>query len=581
MSTCYLALINGDGDWSESSPVEMESKLRDIGLHPCLSSTSFRLFVTRDTPILSLPGVGTILGNMFFRDGTPIAYAEQLLAFADPAQIRKYIVENCWGPYLLLQPEVEGRGIVVLRNPSASGDIPCLYSIRDGTGFITSDISLPERLGIYRRKIDWNVISHRLLYPQLKSARTALYDIQELLPGCILQLERSKIATHTAWSPWSFVSPGSRHSNPKEAAAEVRYAVSSAVQALANMGQAILLELSGGLDSSIIGACLQNSNARVVCTTLVTTVPGADERHYATQIAHQLGVELRAATLRLDEARFDFPVPPQCTMPRIGTIQHAVDEVMLAAGQRENVDSFFSGGGGDTVFSYLETAAPAADAFRERGAMACLAAARNLATLHGCTFWKAGQLTIRKLRRPPPMTRAPDRFLLAENVTDMPPDIHPWNEPPVDALPGDRERIRGLATCQAYRDSLARGVDREMHMPLLSQPVMEACLRAPSWMWISEGQNRAIARKAFADTLPVDILKRRSKGTFMGYLGAVYRRNREQMRDYLVNGQLQAQGLLDADAIRCLMANDLPPRGHPFIRIFDLCMIDNWARRQS
>jgi asparagine synthase (glutamine-hydrolysing) len=518
---------------------------------------------------------------MFFRDGTPIADAEQLPDFADPAQARKYIVQNCWGPYLLLQPEVEGGGIAVLRNPSASGDIPCFYSIRSGTGFITSDISLPVQLGVYHRKIDWNVISHRLLYPQLKSARTALSDIQELLPGCILRLERSRIATHAAWSPWSFVAPGFRHSNPKEAAAEVRYAVSSAVKALANMGHAILLELSGGLDSSIIGACLQNSNARVVCTTLVTTVPGADERHYAAQIAHQLGVELQAATLRLDEARFDFAIPPQCTMPRIGTIQHAVDEAMLAAGCRNDVDSFFSGGGGDTVFSYLETAAPAADAFRERGAMACLAAARDLATLHGCTFWKAGQLTIRKLWQPPPMARGPERFLLTQNVTDTPPDRHPWDEPPTGAFPGDRERIRGLATCQVYRDSLARGIPLAMHMPLLCQPVVEACLRAPSWMWIAGGQNRAVARAAFADLLPVDILKRRSKGTFMGYIGAVYRRNREQMRDYLMTGQLQAHGLLDADALRYLMANDLPPRGRPFIRIFDLCMIENWIRRQS
>ncbi|WP_368565568.1 asparagine synthase-related protein [Pseudoxanthomonas sp. UTMC 1351] len=542
---------------------------------------SAQLFVTQATPVLSLPGVGTILGNLFFRDGLPVTDADRFPHFTGHAQARKYIVENCWGPYLLFQPDIETGGFTVLRDPSPSGDIPCLYSIRSGTGFITSDIYVPVRLGLYHRRVDWDVVSHRLLYPQLKSARTALSDIRELLPGRVLRLEGTHMATDEAWSPWDFVAPGSRHCDPGEAATDVRNAVSSAVQALVNQDKAVLLELSGGLDSSIVGACTRNSSARVACTTLVTTVPGADERHYAAQIAHQLDVELQTATLHPAEARFDFPLPPQCTMPRVGTLQHAVDEIMLAAGDRHGVDSFFSGGGGDTVFGHLETAAPAADAFRECGAAAGLAAVRDLATLHQCTFWKAGQLTLRKLRLPPAMFRGPDRCLLTRKVADTPPDPHPWHVMPTDALPGDRERIRGLATCQVYRDSLVRGTQRTMRMPLLSQPVVEACLRTPSWMWISGGRNRAVARAAFADLLPPDILNRRSKGTFMGYLGAVYRRNREQMRHYLMSGQLQAHGLIDADALQRLMTNDLPPRGHSFTRMFDLCMVENWIRRQS
>jgi asparagine synthase (glutamine-hydrolysing) len=581
MTTRYIVLVGGGGEKGSAFAAAMEPKLLRMGLQPKFSSASIRLFAAQATPILSLPKVGTIIGNMFFQDGSSVLSSDRFPNFAGHAQARRYILDHCWGPYLLLQAEDETDVATVLRNPSASGDAPCFYSIRSGDGFITSDISIPEELGLFRRRIDWNAISHRLLYPQLKSARTALTDIHELLPGCALKPGGFKAVAQAAWSPWTFVAADSRHSDFEEATADVRDAVALAVQTLANLNRSVLLELSGGLDSSIIGVCLNNAAPRVACTTLVTTVPGADERHYAAQVAHRLGVELKATTLHLDDARFDFPVPPQCVMPRIGTIQHAVDQLMLAAGRHENIDSFFSGGGGDTVFSYLETAAPAADAFRERGLKAGLAAVRHLATLHGCTLWRAGQLAMQKLWKAPTMTRAPDRFLLAQGITDQPPDLHPWNEAPADALPGDRERIRGLATCQVYRDSLARGLDRAMYMPLLSQPVVEACLRAPSWMWIDEGQNRAVARKAFADLLPADILKRRSKGTFMGYLGAVYRRNREQMLDYLVGGQLHAHGLLDADAVRHLMSSDLPPRGHPFIRIFELCMIENWIRRQS
>lgn len=581
MGPCYLGFVNGDGRLDDAIVARVEAGARDVGMHPCLVSATLTLFVAKDTPTLRIPGVGTILGHMFSRDGAAVGDATQFPQFAGYAQARRYIIENCWGPYLLVQPEVEDGGLTVLREPSPSGDAPCFYSLRHGTGFITSDISLPIRFGLYQRRIDWDIVCHRLLYPQLKTTRTALADVRELLPGCSLRLLRSGMAIDQEWSPWNFVAPGSRHNDAHEAAADIRNAVSSAVRALASMEQAILLEISGGLDSSIVGACLGGSNARVVCTTLVTTVPGADERHYAVQIADQLGVELHTGTLQFDDARHDFALPAQCMAPRIGALQHAVDDVMLAAADRHGIESFFSGGGGDTVFCHLETAAPAADAFRERGLAAGLSAVQDLSTLHQCTFWKAGRLALRKMLRPPSMTRAPDSSFLGKTTAGTPPDEHPWSAAPPDALPGDRERIRGLATCQVYRDSLARGMQRTMRMPLLSQPVVEACLRTPSWMWTSGGRNRAVARAAFADLLPPDILNRRSKGTFMSYLGAVYRRNKDQMRDYLLHGQLQERGLLDTDALRDFLQHDLPQRGRSFTRIFDICMVENWVRHQS
>ena len=118
-------------------------------------------------------------------------------------------------------------------------------------------------------------------------------------------------------------------------------------------------------------------------------------------------------------------------------------------------------------------------------------------------------------------------------------------------------------------------------MPLLSQPVVEACLKVPSWMWIAEGRNRAIARDAFADVLPPDILHRRSKGTFMNYSGAVYRQNKSRLREYLLTGQLEGHGLLDTDSLRQFFDRELGTRDDRFMRIFDLCAVENWIRHQA
>ncbi len=132
-----------------------------------------------------------------------------------------------------------------------------------------------------------------------------------------------------------------------------------------------------------------------------------------------------------------------------------------------------------------------------------------------------------------------------------------------------------------FRDDLARGAHRRLYMPLLSQPVVEACLRVPTWMRIAGGINRSVARSAFSDVLPRAIRERRSKGTFTSYSGAAFRKNKALMPDFLLSGQLQAQQVLDTEALRAFFDIDGGgPRNPSFQRVFELCMVENWVRHQ-
>jgi asparagine synthase (glutamine-hydrolysing) len=212
--------------------------------------------------------------------------------------------------------------------------------------------------------------------------------------------------------------------------------------------------------------------------------------------------------------------------------------------------------------------------------MAGVAAIRDLATLHQCTVWKAGRLTFKKLRQSSRRTWRRDDTLLNPACLATAPDHHPWMSAPADVLPGDREKVYDLIGTQLFRDATPRGHSRSMRFPLLTQPVMEACLKVPTWMCISNGRNRAVARDAFADRLPRGILDRRSKGSYTGYMAAVYARNKSQMREFLEEGQLGAQGLLDRPALAKFFASELAPRDLSFLRIFDLCAAENWARQQ-
>lgn len=576
----YIAIADSSDMATEHTSGATHTTLSQMGLQYVTRIGPLILFASGDTPTLVLPQLGVIVGHLFLRDGTPLTESSKLPLLGSPASFRSFVIKECWGEYVLFQPYPEEQyGFSVLRDPS--GGAQCIYSQAGATRFLTSDISLATRTGLYQRRVNWDFIAHYLTFPYLKTQRTGLVDIGELLPGHALHYQGKILRTEEVWSPWAFVAPGTRHGNPREAAAELRSVVEMVVRRWAETDRSILMELSGGLDSSIVAACLRQTKARVVCGTLVTPMPGADERMYAAVVAAALGLSLHEKVLRTEDARFDSTPPPSSVVPCIGPLQYVIDESVQRIREAEGVACFYSGGGGDTVFSYLASAAPAADACKERGIAAGFRAMRDLAGIHRSTLWKVGRLTARKLIRKPAVTHQANTFLIRPDAAAKAPDLHPWFDFPEGTFPGDRERVLDLASTQLFRESAQRGVTHWLRLPLLDQPVVETCLRIPTWMWIADGKNRSIARSAFSDVLPTKVLDRRSKGDFIQYLGAIYRRNTVAMQDFILGGELNARQLIDVEALAHYLQHNHTPKDQSFTRIFDLCMVENWVRHQT
>lgn len=578
MSHRYFALVHSAEQHRSDAFASMSRELCQLGLEPRLSSQHLTLFISSETPATDIPGRGILVGDVF--RGTQHASclsAERLTAPGD-VDLSRHVLRKFWGEYLLFETAELGSGCFrVTRDPS--GGVGCVYAMDGPWGFITSDVTLAIALGIYRKEVDWDFVESCLQYPHVKAEQTGLIGVRELLPGSALRVCASASSVTQAWSPWPFVDRHARFNHVEEASGAVGAAVASVVGAMAGIDRSILLELSGGLDSSIVGMCLQNTSARVSCGTLATPVPGGDERQYAKLVAEALGAKLYVDVLRLDEMTVDYPIPPQGVTPRVGLVQYASNELKEQLGKSLGVTSFYSGAGGDTVFGYLKSAAPAVDAFQAKGLAAGTASLRDLSELHRCTLWKAGLLTLQKsLRAPKPPCVADRTFLAPAEVRPAP--RHPWFIAADGTLHGDRARVFDLASTQIYRDATPRGLARPLRMPLLSQPVVEICLRVPSWMWITGGRDRAVARQAFSESLPRQILERRSKGSLVGYLGAVYRRTRPHIEQFLLTGQLQARELLDEDALRTHLHAPPAPRDQTFMRVLDLCMIENWVRQQ-
>jgi asparagine synthase (glutamine-hydrolysing) len=84
---------------------------------------------------------------------------------------------------------------------------------------------------------------------------------------------------------------------------------------------------------------------------------------------------------------------------------------------------------------------------------------------------------------------------------------------------------------------------------LLSQPLMELCLRIPSYVWISGGCDRSIVRQAFADRVPAAIWQRTAKGSADAFYGQLVDLNAPFIRETLAGGILAEQGWVEPDWI--------------------------------
>lgn len=571
----YLALSR---DAEDKGGYPLADKLQRLGLERRGQVRWTTLFASKETPILPLPSGALLLGDLYERNGRAVTSVTCFRHHSTQRALRQHLLDHYWGEYLLIQPSDEQCDVVsVMRDPS--GGITCVHSLNGA--FVTSSPSMAEQLGLHRRQVDWEFIEHCLAYPYMKISRTGLADVRELLPGCSLSVSNGATRTELTWSPWRFVAPTRRQHDPAAAAQTIHQVTSSVVHAMAETDGSLLLELSGGLDSSIVGVCLADTRAKITACNVISPLPGADERYYARQVTDRLGIELLQGMLDFEEAGIAFPLPPDSLRPAVSPLARMATRIIDRTAVIQGVNSIYSGGGGDTIFGYLNSAAPAADALLSRGPATCWRAIVDLSRLHRCTVAKAARLTLRKLRMSSRPTCESANTLLTRGHPAQPLELHPWVAAPADALPGDRERICNLAGNQLFADVMLRSDRRRVRMPLLSQPVMEACLSVPSWMWISGGRNRAIARDAFAEQLPQDVLQRRSKGTFMNYTFAIYRNNKEAIRRFLLDGHLHARGLLDPDALNQFLDTPLKARDQSFMRAFELCMIENWIRNHA
>jgi asparagine synthase (glutamine-hydrolysing) len=577
-----------------ATAARIEESVRSIAdWQPAFSAPGIRVFTLGHRPGVNgthslPPGKGVILGRLFSRRGRLPASAEAGLDDREGERILrtrgKALVEDYWGRYVaVLRPDPGST--LLLRDPG--GALPCYRHEIEGMTVFFSWLEDLIALTPATLRVDWDAIAARLALRQLGGRETAVAGVEQILPGQLTALGVCAPPPVSLWSAYAFAKRPI-HQEPRIAAPRLRQLIVDCAQAWSSHQGSILLRLSGGVDSAILLGSLvaEPSTTKITCLNYHSPGSDSDERGYARLAATRAGVELvereRNSGFRLDDLLAAARMPtPENYLGRLGT-----GSVDAAVAEAHEARAMFTGGGGDQLFFQLRHTWPAADYLSINGfdfgfIRACLDAARlgRVSLLESIRQALANQR-----HRMEPMDGW-DQFAKLTRREALESVLHPERYVHPDLLDagdlpiGKYNQLLALVNPGGCYDPYLREAAPELVKPLLSQPIIESCLSAPTWLLTQGGRGRGLVRSAFAGDIPREIATRQSKGGMEDHVSAILRRNLPFAKSLLLDGHLVRRGLLDRDKLEAALTGRVSASGGYVSEIHECIAVEAWVQR--
>ena len=587
-------LVQEDPDWS---PVVDEVGV--IALHADAGGLATRsrdaLTSCESRPLSGRRG-GMVFGRLFRRGkelqshdyGAPIDAIESERMCDSGGQ---HLIESYWGRYVAVLREGANQKVRVLRDPS--GGLPCYIAVYKRISIVFSDIEPCLTLGLVKSSINWKFVASMLPYSALQIRETGLNGVHELQPGERASIAGSDVEYTLLWRPAEIASRG-RIVDTGQATAMVRESVKETVHAWASLHRAITHNLSGGLDSSIVLGCLKSApnEPHITCIHYFAPAGNEDERQYARLAARHMEVELVECELDGADAPLerlmDIRLAPKPWFYIYDLVHSPLEaRVMADCG----ATGAFSGAGGDGLFMQARADLAVVDYLRHFGFRpGLLRVALDAARIQRSSIWSILRQGIRGHWRKPSRNVLSEfggrRAVIPREIYERARSDHsllpPWIRAAESFTPGLLWQIVCLSIPPQFYESFGGATSIERTPVLMSQPVMEACLRIPAYVWISGGKDRSIARRAFMDVLPHAIIRRTQKGLADQFNRRMLDSNAGFLREMLLDGLLVKEGLLDRAKLEELTRADSTSGGFEYNEVLrhHLCT-EIWARRWS
>lgn len=518
-------------------------------------------------------GSGVILGTIFERSAATDTVPRSAPRFDALATERitsssgRALIDSYWGAYVAFLADRFVDRKWVLRAPMA--DLPVLMATLDGAQLFCSSVADCVALGLLRFSVNLQYVQAHLVLSGSRARETGLNEVTSLEIGECLEITNGVARRRYYWHPCE-IARFAPVENPQEAAHLLRQTTRTCVHGWASRHAGILHRLSGGLDSSIVLSCLADAPTRpdVACLHYHSPDIRGDERAFARAAASRARCELielernRTADLSriCNVPMTAVPLRDLCDFDRYR------EEAALAS--KHGASAIFCGALGDGLFHFGPALPAVAEYVRRHGiGPELLRVIMDVARLGEVSVWKALRSGLRdgltcstrsywlaQLRNVRANARLVARETFEEYSCNAARFIHPWFEAIDDVPLGKLGLINALTADNDYDMPYANVGDPPVIGPLVAQPLAEVCLRIPTYLNVRHGRDRSVARHAFANDIPDVIVRRTTKGTPANWLKHVIARNSTFVREFLLDGILVAEGLLD----RALLESAMP-----------------------
>jgi asparagine synthase (glutamine-hydrolysing) len=479
---------------------------------------------------------------------------------------------SVWGRYVAFLHDESGWS--VFRDPS--GAMACWRARAPNfdTVFSSMEDAKPCLLESGFSQPDWQAFHQCVRHGRIAGNRSGIEGVNAIEPGH-MQTLGSDAQGEAIWRPEDFMRVSAEAGRP-----DIGETLRACVSAWASLHDTIAHQLSGGLDSSCVLACLTGAIARdkLEVWSFYSNDPSEeDERIYARSVAARHCVELHECEMRADgfdfEALSDAPLP---ALPALSWLSFA-DQHLVQWQSERKPSALMSGEGGDHLFLRSHSPLFAIDYARRFGLCFGLwTKAREGALISGHSIWEIAARAIRHGVSP-------------DSVHSTPPEpdafgLGPGFEPAAPArgagrYPGKAQQSRALAQARDYHGASVLNTRLDGFPAMLSQPFIEACLSIPTYEFGAGGVDRAPLRRGFAHDLPKIVIERRSKAGTTRYTIDALIKSLPQLRPRLIDGETVKALGLDRDRLdRTLRAQALIA-DPPLDQILGLIAAEYWLAR--
>ncbi len=512
------------------------------------------------------------------------------------------LVSDYWGHYVVALLYPENARSIVMRSPVSS--VPCHYLQVGSVRVFFSHAADCIALNLTALSINWDCITAQLVAGDYITSETGVNEIRALECGACIECMPHGYAEHSYWDPRPLLVNASLD-DFAAAADALAEATQYSASAISSPHQHLLVNLSGGLDSSIVLSTLAKAPHRPKLSAVNYYSHGCgDERRFARAMAEFVDCPLIELPRndRLDlRSRFDrcnWTVQPVLNFSAPDT-----EERTIAMAHSLGASAIVDGELGDNIFGNNVSPGALVECLRKRWlGPAFFSAAIDYAQLTRQSLWRtlaqvyAENLDLashpnftvaRELWRRRTAEAARTTNLASAHAEERYADVadrfvHPWLHRSRLLAPGSHALLLGLitVTSAAYHSPFAGSGDPPRVSPLLNQPLVEVALGIPAYLHCKSGQDRAAARCAFAQRLPAAILRRgRGKGGPNLWARDVIHNNIVYLREFLLDGILMQRRLLDRAKLETALSPHIEKSSALVGDIFAKLYIEAWLRK--